>query len=73
MFTPSHFAYLNVRNFVCAQIAFTKEKISQQVSVCTYAFENDPYLEDRKEELETYKKILNLLTDNKMKLQARER
>lgn len=70
MFTPSHFAYSNVRNFVCAQIAYTKEKIAS----CEYnkALEFD-YLQDRKEELECYNNILNILTDNKKKLTARER
>ncbi|MBO7731185.1 MAG: hypothetical protein J6S67_01480 [Methanobrevibacter sp.] len=71
MFHASNFAYGNIKNYICSQIAFTKEKIAN----CKYAedLENDDFLEDRKEELETYKKILNLLTDNRKKLTARER
>ena len=70
MFTPKHFAYSNIRNLICAQIAYTKEKIA----IANYdKSEEHEYLQDRKEELECYKQILNILTDNKKKLTARER
>lgn len=69
MFNERHFAYSNVRNYICAQIAFTKEKIANGLHI--KELENE-YLDDRKEELETYQKILNLLSDNKKKLTAKE-
>ena len=70
MFTPAHFSYSNVRNFVCAQIAYTKEKIASWEYNKELEYD---YLQDRKEELDCYIKILNILTDNKKKLTARER
>ena len=56
-------AYQNVRNYICSQIAYTKEKLSW------YSDEEvSDYADDRKEELIAYKKILNILTDNQSKI-----
>ena len=56
-------AYQNVRNYICSQIAYTKENLSW------YSDEEvSDYADDRKEELIAYKKILNILTDNQSKI-----
>lgn len=65
MFTPKHYAYAQVRNYICAQIAYTKEKIT------TAQFDeilNADYIEERKAEIDAYKNMLNLLSNKKVRI-----
>lgn len=56
-------AYQSTRNFLCAQIAYTKEKISWYNEN-----EKSDYLDDRKEELKAYQIMLLILTENQKKI-----
>ena len=56
-------AYQTVRNYICSQIAYTKEKISWYSDD-----EISDYVDDRKEELKAYQKMLQILTDNQAKI-----
>ena len=57
------YAYINVKNYINAQIAYTKEKIKEAESYnqCVFAL-------DKKDELEAYLTMLNLLSDNMKKI-----
>ena len=56
-------AYHSTKNFICAQIAYTKEKLSW------YGDDKiSDYADDRREELKAYNKILEILTENQKKI-----
>lgn len=60
---PRKYAYINAKNYINGQIAYTKEKIQQlSNSLAT------DYLEDLQEELQAYKTMLNVLSDNMKKI-----
>lgn len=57
------YAYVNAKNYINAQIAYTKEKIQDFSNV-----QDTDYIDDRQEELKAYKIMLNLLSDNMKKI-----
>ena len=52
-------AYQTVRNFICAQCAYSREKLSFYSDD-----EISDYADDKKEELKAYKAMLEILTEN---------
>ena len=59
---PKHYAYAQVRNYICAQIAFSREKLE---SAQFDKILNADYIKDRQAEIEAYRNMLIVLSSEK--------
>ena len=59
MFSVKKYAYVNVRNYVCAQIAIEKERLN---SAMYDKNDNAEYIEDRYDAIATYNAFLNVMS-----------